>query len=128
MEFQTLVISSILTFQTKDLRFTEILSYHLDFFVIKIIHYHIYKLYLFQIIKFLKLSTKHNKFLWNTQLGRVSPTQWIKEEKSDWTRKVSLNQLNFFFFIIYFFLISILDKVYVFFLYFFLFLLSTFLI
>ena len=44
------------------------------------------------------LSTGHNKFLWSAQLGGVSPTQQVKERKSDWARKVSLNQPDFFFF------------------------------
>ena len=55
MEFQTLVISSVLALQTKDLRLTEISSHHLDFLITHIIHHHIHKLCLFQIIRFLKV-------------------------------------------------------------------------
>ena len=55
MEFQTLVISSVLTFQIKDLKLTEISLHYLDFLVTHIIHYHLYKLCLFQIIRFLEV-------------------------------------------------------------------------
>ena len=51
------------------------------------------------------LSIGHNRFLWSAQLGKVSPTWQVKERKSDWTRKVSLNQPDFFFF--FFFLLEV---------------------